>query len=84
MGPLELSKLLNEDPAANLGRAKRLRAAIRSAVATGKLKAGEVLPSTRSAAAGLGMSRNSVQDAYEALVTEGAIETAREVGRQSF
>ncbi|MEP1198238.1 PLP-dependent aminotransferase family protein [Tateyamaria sp.] len=77
MGPLELSKLLNECAAPNDGRTKRLRAAIRSAVATGELTAGEVLPSTRAAAAGLGMSRNSVQDAYEALVAEGVIKTAR-------
>lgn len=77
MGPLELSKLLGTTGEPKRGRAQALRVAIRDAVATGRLAAGEALPSTRAAAQGLGMSRNSVQEVYEALVAEGVIKTAR-------
>lgn len=39
----------------------------------GKLKAGELLPSTRELAKGLNVSRNTVSDAYEMLIAEGFV-----------
>ena len=77
MGPLELSELMQDDPGRRSSRVKHLCSAIRDAATTGILTSGEPLPSTRAAAQCLGMSRNGVQDAYEALVAEGVIKTAR-------
>lgn len=44
---------------------------LRSAVRTGRLRPGSALPSTRSLAAQLGVSRGVVVEAYEQLVAEG-------------
>ncbi len=42
----------------------------------GKLKAGAALPSTRELSGQLGVSRNTVSEAYERLIDEGYIKTA--------
>jgi DNA-binding transcriptional regulator YhcF (GntR family) len=47
---------------------------IREAQHRGKLKRGEELPSTRELARQLGVSRNTVVQAYEELVSAGVIE----------
>ena len=46
----------------------------------GKLKAGATLPSTRELSGQLGVSRNTVSEAYERLAAEGYISTARARG----
>jgi GntR family transcriptional regulator/MocR family aminotransferase len=63
-----------------LDREQPLRAQLedqlRSAIRSGRLAAEEKLPSTRSLAGGLGLSRGLVQECYEQLVAEGYL-TAR-------
>jgi GntR family transcriptional regulator / MocR family aminotransferase len=49
----------------------QLEAALRDAVRSGRLEAGAKLPSTRTLAADLGVSRGLVVEAYEQLVAEG-------------
>ncbi|MHA6793180.1 MocR-like pyridoxine biosynthesis transcription factor PdxR [Pseudonocardia bannensis] len=61
--------VLDRDGAAPLG--VQLAAALRSAAASGVLRAGDRLPSTRSLAATLGLSRTVTAAAYEQLLAEG-------------
>src|SRR5499427_9253127 len=51
-----------------------LEAALRDAVRTGRLAVSTRLPSSRNLAADLGISRNTVADAYSQLVAEGWLE----------
>ena len=55
-------------------------ARIAALIQGGKLKAGAVLPSTRELSGQLGVSRNTVFEAYERLAAEGYITTARAKG----
>src|SRR5262245_34602115 len=52
---------------------RRVYAALKSAIAAGRLAPGARLPSTRALAADLGVSRNTVTLAYEQLVAEGYV-----------
>lgn len=45
----------------------------KSQIITGKLKEGEILPSTRALAKSINISRNTVESAYQQLCTEGYI-----------
>ena len=47
--------------------------AVGEAARVGRLRAGTVLPSSRQLATGLGISRNSVNAAYELLRADGVI-----------
>jgi GntR family transcriptional regulator / MocR family aminotransferase len=51
----------------------QLARALRSAIDSGQLPPGAVLPSTRALAATLGISRNTVVTAYDELAAEGRI-----------
>ncbi len=53
------------------GRAEGLAAAIRRAVAGGRLATGSALPSTRALAADLGLARGTVTEAYRRLAEQG-------------
>ena len=53
---------------------RQLYAEIRGAVLSGRLAAGARLPSTRSLAADLGVSRNTVAGAFDQLMAEGYLE----------
>ncbi len=55
----------------------RIYELIRNRIDSGALMAGEKLPSTRSLAADLGVSRSTVVVIYEQLAAEGYIETAK-------
>ncbi len=55
----------------------QVEAALREAVRTGRLPAGARLPSTRSLAADLGVSRGLVVEAYEQLAAEGYLRAAQ-------
>lgn len=55
---------------------RRLYHCLRDTILSGQCKAGTVLPGTRSLAAELGISRNSVLYAYEQLITEGLLVSA--------
>src|SRR5262249_15529578 len=52
---------------------RRIYTALKSAIRTGRLGPGARLPSTRTLAADLGVSRNTVTLAYEQLVAEGYV-----------
>ena len=68
------------DPAVHLDRSdptpltSQLASELRTAMATGVLHPTERLPSSRSLAAGLGVSRTVVTDAYQQLYAEGWLE----------
>ena len=66
------------DLTARTGRA--LTAALRDAVADGRLAPGTRLPATRDLAADLGLSRGVVVGAYEQLVAEGRLVARRGAG----
>jgi GntR family transcriptional regulator/MocR family aminotransferase len=52
----------------------------REAVLTGRFRSGTAVPSTRELAATLGVSRSTVTEAYDQLIAEGYLETARGSG----
>ncbi|MFI2486431.1 PLP-dependent aminotransferase family protein [Promicromonospora kroppenstedtii] len=62
------------------GRTDAIYRALHSALTTGRVPAGERLPSTRDLARDLGVSRASVATAYERLVAEGFLETRTGAG----
>jgi GntR family transcriptional regulator/MocR family aminotransferase len=70
--PWEL--LLAVDPAADGTLRRQLEARLREAVRSGALPGGARLPSTRTLAAQLGVSRGVVIDAYDQLAHEGVVE----------
>ena len=53
---------------------------IRQMILSGKLAAGEKLPSTRGASSALSVSRNVVVEAYDQLIAEGYLESRRGSG----
>ncbi|MCM2291169.1 PLP-dependent aminotransferase family protein [Allorhizobium sp. BGMRC 0089] len=58
-------------PSASATLARQLYVALREAIADGRLKAGQRLPSTRLAAAEWNLSRGTITEAYEILIAEG-------------
>ncbi len=52
---------------------RQLYQSIREQILAGKMKAGEPLPSTRELAAQMKVSRNTVCEAYDMLITEGFV-----------
>ncbi len=63
--------LLPLDRASTTPLRAQLESQLRDAVRTGRLGAGERLPSSRALAASLGLSRGVVQECFEQLVAEG-------------
>src|SRR5437762_4963557 len=61
------------DRAAPLPLSRQLAAALRTAIAEGRLGAGARLPSTRALAAELGLARSTVVAVFEQLAAEGYI-----------
>lgn len=53
----------------------QLARALKNAIHKGELKAGDLLPSTRSFAAALNLARGTVLEAFEQLVAEGFLES---------
>lgn len=62
------------DPVSRLPLYRQLYNALRSAILAGRLAAGARLPSTRALATELGVSRNTVVNAFEQLAAEGYLE----------
>lgn len=73
---------LSLDPEAATPLYRQLYFAIRDAILAGRLHPGIRLPSTRTLARDLGLSRNTVVTAYEQLLTEGYLDGR--VGAGSF
>jgi DNA-binding transcriptional regulator YhcF (GntR family) len=61
---------------------RQLAGCLRDWIETGRLPVGERLPATRDLARGLGLSRNTVQQAYLALTDLGMVDAS--VGRGTF
>ncbi|SFI00273.1 PLP-dependent aminotransferase family protein [Albimonas pacifica] len=74
MEPDGLASLVPLDPAAARPLTAQIYDALRGAAREGRLPAGARLPSTRGAAAALGVGRNTVAAAYDLLRAEGVIE----------
>ncbi|HKX26376.1 MAG TPA: PLP-dependent aminotransferase family protein [Blastocatellia bacterium] len=70
---MELAITLDNRSAVPLHR--QIYEEIRKSILTGRLAAGEVVPSTRSLARSLGVSRSTVTQSYDQLVSEGYLET---------
>nr|MBA3915927.1 PLP-dependent aminotransferase family protein [Terriglobales bacterium] len=68
------------DERANTPRYRQLYDWFRKAIANGSLRSGQRLPSTRSLAADLKISRIPVANAYDQLLAEGYLETFRGSG----
>ena len=71
---------LDIDPEAAAPIYRQLRAAIIDAIDSGTLGAGETLPSSRSLAESLGVSRSTVNLTYQELVAEGFLVAEERVG----
>lgn len=56
-----------------IGLARQIFISLKERILTGQIPQGEALPSTRELAKGLGVSRNTVCEAYDMLWTEGFI-----------
>ncbi len=65
-------KALHQDPKVPLYR--RLYQVLRQAILDGQLRAGARLPASRALAADLGLSRTTVQGAYDQLLAEGYVQ----------
>ncbi|MCD8514067.1 MAG: winged helix-turn-helix domain-containing protein [Nitrincola sp.] len=64
----------------NLPRYRELVHRFQQAILSGQLSAGEQLPSSRELAEELGVSRNTIKNAYELLHAEGYIDTRKGSG----
>lgn len=73
MEPEVFASLVTLDPDGAETLVGQLYRGIRSAVLSGRLTAGEALPSSRAAAALLGVGRNTVNAAYDLLAADGVI-----------
>ena len=62
------------------GRLQALHGQLRSAILDGRLRTGQPLPSTRSLATSLGLSRNTIVAAYDRLLSEGYIVSRQGAG----
>jgi GntR family transcriptional regulator/MocR family aminotransferase len=77
MEPAVFASLVTLDPNGPETLVAQLYRGIRAAVLEGRLAPGEPLPSSRAAAALLGVGRNTVNAAYDLLAAEGVIEVRR-------
>lgn len=66
--------ILTVDRSARLPAHRQLYDTLRSLILSGRLRAGSILPATRSLAQQLKLGRNTVSAAYERLLTEGYVE----------
>jgi len=80
--PLALAIALDREPEGGAPVYRQIAAQIREAVEAGQLADGARLPTIRALAAGLGVHRDTVSLAYEALAAEGVVEA--HVGRGTF
>ncbi|WP_310550017.1 MocR-like pyridoxine biosynthesis transcription factor PdxR [Paenibacillus glufosinatiresistens] len=64
-------------PQSETGLSVQIFRSFRNRMLSGRIQAGEALPSTRELARSLGVSRNTVTEAYERLVAEGYAVTSQ-------
>lgn len=75
-----MQPLIHIDPRDPTPLYAQLDRAIRVAIATGRLRPGEQLPTVRQLAVDLRVNANTVAKVYVALEREGVVETKRGVG----
>jgi GntR family transcriptional regulator/MocR family aminotransferase len=75
-----LLSTLDVDPSSGIPLYRQLEAAIRQLVLDGKLSANSRLPATRQLALDLGISRLTVKNVYEQLISEGFLDARRGAG----
>lgn len=80
VSPADLQLLLGARPPRAVLR--WLYGGVRTAIADGRLAAGMTLPSTRAAAAQLGISRGTVVEAFDQLLSEGLLSSQPRSGMQ--
>ncbi len=68
------------DPSSNIPIWRQLYAALYDAMASGRLKPGDPMPSTRQLARSLKISRDTVVRTYDDLIAQGFVETAGGTG----
>ncbi|WP_158625408.1 MULTISPECIES: PLP-dependent aminotransferase family protein [unclassified Asaia] len=71
--PVYLPAIVQPEPGADLSLPAQVFAAISAAIRAGRLAEGDMMPSTRQAADGLGLSRSTISTAYDLLRAEGLI-----------
>jgi len=71
---------LLENPSSNLTRQDQVYRSLRQAITGGRLSRGEQVPSSRELASRWGLSRGTVEQAYERLTIEGYLERRRGAG----
>ncbi len=72
---MELPLLLNLNPAIKVPLHRQIYEQIRFAVLTGRVKAYQKLPASRQMAIALGISRTTVVQSYDQLISEGYLQT---------
>ena len=75
-----LLSTLDVDPSSGIPLYRQLEAAIRQLVLDGKLSSNSRLPATRQLALDLGISRLTVVNVYEQLISEGFLDARRGAG----
>jgi GntR family transcriptional regulator len=75
-----MSQILSLNPAHPMPLYAQLTRAIQFAIATGRLRIGEQLPTVRQLAVELRVNANTVAKVYAELEREGVLETRRGVG----
>jgi GntR family transcriptional regulator/MocR family aminotransferase len=75
-----LLSTLDVDPSSGIPLYRQLEAAMRQLVLDGKLPANSRLPATRQLALDLGISRLTVKNVYEQLISEGFLDARRGAG----
>src|SRR5947209_7742741 len=77
---VQMSSIFSVSPAHPMPLYAQLESAIRFAVATGRLRVGEQLPTVRQLAVELSINANTVAKVYAELERAGIVETRRGVG----
>lgn len=73
MNRQQATGLITVDPTSQVPLHRQVYDAIRRLILTGRLRSGQQLPTTRSLASGLTVSRSTVMTAYEQLLAEGYV-----------
>src|SRR5271156_5754653 len=71
---------LSLDPESPLALYRQIYDGLREGILTGRFEAGSRLPATRGLAASLGVSRITVTECYDRLISEGYLETRQGSG----
>ena len=77
MEPVELARIVRPSSCPGQSLVRQIYRDLRAALLAGTIESGAALPSSRKAAAAIGVSRNTLNDAYDLLRAEGLIAIQR-------